>query len=335
VAFLPLDNRTAQIVVTLGPASIGLGKDLADAGATAFRLNASHMAPREIGDAASALRAAAPGCPIVVDLQGAKMRLGNLPEMPVHAHDRVTFVLDEADGGLLLPHPQIFRSIRIGETLSIDDGKVRMRVISVTGDALVTECLSDGVIRPRKGVNVVEHPVQMSDLSPADAAHVVTMAGGDNVAFAFSFMKTGAEAGWIRARAPGSQVIGKVERIEACESLAHIGESVDVIWICRGDLGAQIGPAKLAKFVADLRPHEHPVPVLMAGQVLEHLVRHAEPTRSEVCHLFDLIARGYAGIVLSAETALGDDPVRATRTAAALMRDLCKECAPVDPGFVI
>jgi len=57
--------------------------------------------------------------------------------------------------------------------------------------------------------------------------------------------------------------------------------------------------------------------------VLEHLVHGAESTRSETCHLFDLLARGYAGIVLSAETAIGDDPVRATAAAAALMRDFC------------
>jgi pyruvate kinase len=332
---LPLDARAGQMVATVGPASIDRGNDLLQAGATAVRLNASHMSPPDLKMAAATIRAAAPACPIVVDLQGAKMRLGDLPEMPVRAGDHVTFVLEESHGGVLLPHPQIFLSVRRGETLSIDDGTVRMRVVSITADNLVAECLSNGAIQGRKGVNVLEHPVELTDLSPADAAHVAAMAGVDNVAFAFSFMKTGAEAGWIRARAPDSQVIGKVERSEACQSLAHIGETVDAIWICRGDLGAQIGPAKLAKFVADLRPREQPVPVLMAGQVLEHLVRHAEPTRSEVCHLYDLLARGYAGVVLSAETALGDDPVRATTTAATLLRDLCKECAPGEPEFVI
>ena len=58
----------------------------------------------------------------------------------------------------------------------------------------------------------------------------------------------------------------------------------------------------------------------MAGQVLEHLTEHAEPTRSEVCHLYDLLARGYAGIVLSDETAIGAHPARAVAQAAALVR---------------
>jgi pyruvate kinase len=60
----------------------------------------------------------------------------------------------------------------------------------------------------------------------------------------------------------------------------------------------------------------------MAGQVLEHLTQHADPTRSEVCHLHDLLARGYAGIVLSDETAIGADPLRATLLAAELLAEL-------------
>ncbi len=138
-------------------------------------------------------------------------------------------------------------------------------------------------------------------------------------ALAFSFMFDGTEAAWLRHAAPGCGVVGKVERQEALDSLDDIAASVDAVWICRGDLGAQLGPAALARGVAALDPVRVPVPVLMAGQVLEHLTRHAQPTRSEVCHLFDLVARGFAGIVLSDETAIGDDPVHAVATAADLL----------------
>jgi len=60
----------------------------------------------------------------------------------------------------------------------------------------------------------------------------------------------------------------------------------------------------------------------MAGQVFEHLTAHPEPTRSEVCHLWDLISRGYEGIVLSDETAIGRDPVNAVKVAASLVREV-------------
>jgi pyruvate kinase len=58
-----------------------------------------------------------------------------------------------------------------------------------------------------------------------------------------------------------------------------------------------------------------PVPVLLAGQVLEHMTGHPTPTRSEICHLYDALERGYAGVVLSDETAVGRHPVESVRFA--------------------
>jgi pyruvate kinase len=114
-------------------------------------------------------------------------------------------------------------------------------------------------------------------------------------------------------------VVGKVERSEALADLDQISARTDAVWICRGDLGAQLGLGALARTVAAIDPVRHPVPVLMAGQVLEHLTEHETPTRSEVCHLFDLVSRGFAGIVLSDETAIGRDPVHAVATAGRLL----------------
>jgi pyruvate kinase len=107
---------------------------------------------------------------------------------------------------------------------------------------------------------------------------------------------------------------------------------VDAVWICRGDLGEQLGPADLGRFVGALDPARLACPVLMAGQVLEHLTAHPEATRSEVCHLHDLVARGYGGIVLSDETAIGRHPVHAVARAAALARAFCAEGAAQGGG---
>jgi len=179
--------------------------------------------------------------------------------------------------------------------------------------------LSGGPVRPRKGVNLVEHPVALADLTAGDRERLEAVKDLPDLAFAFSFMTDGREAAWLRRRAPKAKVVGKVERVEATEDLASIEQRVDAVWICRGDLGAQLGMARLAEFVSGLEPGSMRRPVLMAGQVLEHLTEHAEPTRSEVCHLFDLVARGYSGIVLSDETADGSHPVRAVEAAAGLV----------------
>jgi pyruvate kinase len=207
----------------------------------------------------------------------------------------------------------------VGDTLSCDDDRLRFRVEAATPQALETVSLREGPLRARKGVNVLEHPVALEDLTLGDQTRLDAVADLPGVAFAFSFMSDGAEADWVRRRVPGAIVVGKVEREEAIRSLPALDRRVDATWICRGDLGAQLGMPAMARFVAGLDPRSLTHPVVMAGQVLEHLTAHAEPTRSEVCHLWDLVARGYAGFVLSDETAIGEDPVRAVERAAGLL----------------
>lgn len=307
-----------QLVATLGPASLSLARALAAAGATAFRLNASHLDAAALRDALATIRRLAPQSEIVVDLQGAKMRLGLFAARPVAAGERLVFALD-GHTGLALPHREFFVQAQPGDTISVDDGRLRFRVAACADERLDAVALNAGLLQPRKGVNVLEHPIALAGLTCADRDALDAVRGFDVRRFAFSFMQDGREARWLREVDAGCRVVGKIERREAIERLDAVARAVDEIWICRGDLGAQLGEAALARFVAGLEPPSLPVPVLMAGQVLEHLTQHADPTRSEVCHLFDLVARGYAGIVLSDETAIGADPVRAVSTARSLL----------------
>ncbi len=311
----PLD-----IVATLGPASLHLAADLARAGASTFRLNASHMTPGELARAVRSVREALPSHRVVVDLQGAKMRLGTFEPHDVKSGQTVRFAIEPNDPAAIpLDHPELYASLRVGNTLSLDDDRVRMRVLDVSAGTLSARCLGDATLRPRKGVNVLEHPVRLADLSARDKAHLQAVVPWSGIDFAFSFMLDGREAAWVRRLAPNARVVGKIERREAVDLVRAIGARCDELWVCRGDLGAQMGAGPLARFVSTFRPWSGGPPVIMAGQVLEHLTHHADPTRSEVCHLYDLVDRGYAGIVLSDETAVGHDPVAAVRIARALL----------------
>jgi pyruvate kinase len=269
------------------------------------------------------VRAEAPEVPVVVDLQGAKMRVGDFPRHSVARGDRVRFV--PSRGGpddVPLPHRELFDEVRVGEVLSCDDDRLRCEVERAGDGVLVARWLTDGVLAPRKGINRASHPVEPSSMSDRDRAQVDAAQRFVNVAFAWSFMSDGREAAWVRARAPGCPVIAKVERPEAVLAIDRVLSSTDATWICRGDLGAQLGARRLAEFVTRWRPPASGPPVLMAGQVLHHLTAQADVTRSEVCHLFDVLARGYAGIVLSDETAVGAAPLEAVKTARRLLDEL-------------
>ncbi|MGI5863629.1 MAG: pyruvate kinase [Myxococcales bacterium] len=312
-----------QIIATLGPASFGRAKALAAAGATGFRINASHLRPAELRSAVEALRREIPDVRLTIDLQGAKMRLGYFRERALLKEQVVIFTSeDDRRSALPLPHPEIFQAARVGDTLTADDGRLRFTILEVTPTTLVGSALENGVLRPRKGVHLEEHPVELEDITGDDALHLASVEAPRAASWAFSFMKDGREAGWLRQRVEGCRVVAKIERQEAIDALPQIVRAVDELWICRGDLGEQLGPTRLARFVANYDPRSAGLPVMMAGQVLEHMTEHPEPTRSEICHLYDLVSRGYSGIVLSDETAIGRDPERAVARAASLVRGL-------------
>jgi len=308
-----------DVVATLGPASFGLARELADAGATALRLNASHLSPDDLARRAAQARQAVPDIPLVVDLQGAKMRVGDLAEREVARGATVRFSVQPASADdVPLPHPELFAAAEVGQTTGLDDGRLRFRVRDRGEGWLAAEALVAGVLRRRKGVNLLEHPVRLRGLTPADAERLDAVRPLPGVQVAWSFAFDGREAEWVRARRPAAPFVAKIERREAVDALAEIASRADAVWICRGDLGEQLGPAALGRFVGALAPSRFACPVLMAGQVLEHLTGHCEPTRSELCHLHDLVARGYAGIVLSDETAIGRHPAHAVAEAVAL-----------------
>lgn len=317
--------RENCIVATLGPTSLGLVPALLQAGASAFRLNASHLSAGELAHHAGAVRREFAQCPLVIDLRGAKMRLGCFAERTVSTGARVRFSPGGSGDALPLPHREIFSSVAAGDTLGCDDDRLHFRVISAAADTIEAVSLSDGILRPRKGINVLDHPIILEDLNPDDLECIRSTVGLGGISYAFSFMKDGREAEWIRRRAPGCRVIGKIERREATLCALEIACRVDEVWICRGDLGAQLGSAAMARWIAEYDPRSVPCPVLMAGQVLEHLTQHGSPTRAEVCHLFDLVSRGYAGFVLSDETAIGTDPAGAVRQLRSLLTDFATQ----------
>jgi pyruvate kinase len=118
---------------------------------------------------------------------------------------------------------------------------------------------------------------------------------------------------------PHAWLIAKLERQPAVTDEAQsIAEIADEVWWCRGDLGAEVGISAMAELTAGFSRQvaSLPVPTLLAGQILEHMTGQPNPTRSEMCHLYDILQAGYAGVVLSDETAIGDDPVAGCRAAA-------------------
>lgn len=321
------------LVATLGPACQRreILAAFHEAGADRLRLNGSHL--DEAGLLQAIRRASEAGFPphrVVVDLQGGKPRLGHLAgPFEVMPGDRLSLVPSATALGRVLPvdRAAFLDGVRPGDRIRIDDGRVRLRVCAVRGEGrnrrISCEVEGSGRIRSRKGLALVGRTAPMPGTLLERDRRLLAVARERGVrCFALSYAHVpGLLAELRRHGGSGIRVAAKIEHPWAVRELDRLAAQADELWLCRGDLGAEAGLLELPRLqrrVVEALPL--PCPLLVAGHVLPCLERSDEPGRSEACHLADLVVRGIDGVVLSDETAVGRNGVRAVWWARQIMR---------------
>lgn len=320
---------TYEIIATLGPASSTpeLWREMIAAGATAFRLNSSHLSTPEVVAWVERLRAfydqIGKALPVVIDLQGSKWRLGQIEARELVAGQRVSLVQATASqqaGVLPVPHADFFAAApQSSREIRLNDARVLLEVESVQADAIQARVIQGGPIAARKGITYSASEYRSEGLNEKDRAILRDTRQYPFVRYAISYVKNAAEmAAYRKLIGATIYLVAKLERGLAVAEAAAIAAEADEVWLCRGDLGAELGLVEMARaaqlFSAGVRAI--PIPVMLAGQVLEHMTRQPTPTRSEVCCLFDALTYGYQGVVLSDEAAVGDFAVESCRAAA-------------------
>ncbi len=319
-------DRRTKIVATLGPASDSTESlhALVAAGMDAARLNLSHGTHADHAERARRVRAveAEVGRPIalIADLQGPKLRIGDLEEPVVLVRgEEVTICAEElaTDGQLPIAPAVIGDVLEPGHDVLIDDGLVRLRVAEVTDGRARCSVVVGGRITSHKGVNLPGVPLPIPSLTRKDLADLdfALALGVDFVAL--SFVRSAADVGELRAliekAGAHAHVIAKIEKAEAIEVLDDILTETDAVMVARGDLGVEIGPAlvPLLQKRIILKALERGKPVITATQMLETMIHSAEPSRAEASDVANAILDGTSALMLSGETAVGEYPVEA------------------------
>jgi pyruvate kinase len=324
-------DRRTKIVATIGPSSSpeDVLARLIDAGVDGARLNFSHGRHADHAESARRVRNAQSeaGRPLalIADLQGPKLRIGELPEKITLRKDE-TIVVSGEDGAHpddLPVSPAVLGSVlEPGHYVLIDDGLVKLRVERVEAGRAYCQVVTGGVVEAHKGVNVPGVPLPVPSLTSKDLADLefAVELGVDYVAQ--SFVRSRADVAALRARLEeaGSEawVIAKIELKEAVDAFDDILDEADAVMIARGDLGVEIGAAQvplLQKRII-LAALERGKPAITATQMLESMIHHAEPTRAEASDVANAILDGTSAVMLSAETAVGEYPVEAVETMA-------------------
>ena len=322
--------RRTKILATLGPATDAPGvlDDLVRAGVNVVRLNFSHGTPEHHAARVAAIRDAAARqgreVGILADLQGPKIRIEKFEEDKVLLRTGQEFTLvcradaplgDSTQVGV--SYLGLVDDVHAGDTLLLDDGLMAVEVLAVEGDRIRTRVLTDGALSNRKGLNRLGGGLSLGALTDQDKQHILIAAGLGVDFIAVSFCRSAADMDEARAlaRAAGSDafLVAKIERAEAIENLVEITVASDVVMVARGDLGVEIGDAELPGLQKKIirTALEHNRVVITATQMLQSMVDNPIPTRAEVLDVANSVIDGTDAVMLSAETASGNYPVKA------------------------
>jgi len=326
-----------KIIATLGPSSatIHAWESMSSAGVTGFRLNTSHLTLPQLYSWLEKLHPflASSGLKLVLDLQGSKWRLGFLPPYELVKGQSVTLVLEEITDQsniLPVPHPDFFQSAILlasnpsstgyrSADILINDAKITLLMESASCDRVTARVNQGGLIMSNKGITFTASEYRQEILSNMDKSIIMATRNLQFIRYAISYVKDAVAMEKFRSLLSQPAVlIAKLERRSAIEDVAKIADLADELWLCRGDLGAELGLKNLAEQVYCFSKNVRNIskPVLMAGQVLEHMNEHPIPTRSEICFLYETLMHGYHGFVLSDETAIGKNPIASCQMAA-------------------
>lgn len=330
-----LDSKRTKIVATLGPSSWDDDtiRAMIRAGMNVARINFSHGDHERHGRTIAAVRRIADEEGVVVailcDIQGPKIRIGTVANEPLMLAegDELTLTLDDVPGTdriISLPHPEFVQDITPGTRLLLDDGNLEFEVGEVTTKDLTCRVIIGGGLKSRKGVSAPNAKLTLSAITERDREDIKFALAQKTDYIAMSFVRTEddiREMRWLMRHLEGDAgIIAKIEMAEALVNIERIVEVSDGIMVARGDLGVET-PAERVPFeqkrIIQLC-NAAAKPVITATQMLESMTRNPRPTRAEASDVYNAIIDGTDAVMLSAESASGDYPVKSVETMAGI-----------------
>ena len=328
--------RRAKIVATLGPATTDdeTVDALVRAGIDIARINFGHgdYARHEELYASVRRASAAQGRPVAVlaDLSGSKIRIGSFVDGPQRLVEGAPFTIttDDVPGTheqVSTAFPVLITSVRPGDEIVLNDGRVRLRVVDTDERSVRTVVVLGGLVHDHTGINLPGIDVKAPALTEKDVADLrwALRLGVDMVAL--SFVRTAKDA--LRVQVIMAEegrhipVIAKIERPEAVEHLQDIIDAFDGVMVARGDLGVEL-PLESVPIV-----QKHAIelarrwakPVIVATQMLESMLANPVPTRAETSDVANAVIDGADAVMLSGETSIGLHPVQTVETMARII----------------
>ena len=327
-----MSSRRTKIVATLGPATEGEQqiRALVEAGVDAVRLNFSHGSQSDYSRVIATVRAVAAEngrhIAIIADLQGPKIRVGEMPSAGVDLMrgQEVTLTTQRLTGTReIIPvnYSELPGVVDKGSRVLLDDGRIALKVMEIAGGDVVCRVTAGGHLISHKGVNLPGQKINAPSLTAKDHQDLdfSLQAGVDYVAL--SFVRSADDIAELRRLIADRteravRVIAKIEKHEAIRNINAIIDIADAVMIARGDLGVEIAPERVPYWQKEIirRAVARGKTVITATEMLESMIERPIPTRAEASDVANAVYDGTDAVMLSGETAVGKYPARAVST---------------------
>ena len=327
--------RKTKIICTLGPSTDqeGVLRELVANGMNVARFNFSHGSHEEHLGRFEKLKAIREelGKPVaaLLDTKGPEIRLKdfkNGTEM-LEAGQTFTLTTREVEGTkeiCSITYKDLPQDVQPGGTIMLDDGLIKLQIVTVNDTDIVCKVLNSGKIKNKKGVNVPGVHLSMPYMSQRDRDDIIFGAQQGFDFIAASFVRTAQDVYDIRNLLneydSDIRIIAKIENREGVNNIDSILAAADAVMVARGDLGVEIDFTELPGIQKNIieRSFSFGKPIVTATQMLDSMIVNPRPTRAEISDVANAIYDGTSAIMLSGETAAGAYPVEALKTMSAI-----------------
>ncbi|MEO8590323.1 MAG: pyruvate kinase [Flavobacteriales bacterium] len=334
-----IDPKT-KIVATIGPASSSkeVLREMMLNGMDVCRLNFSHGSYEFYANLIRTIRELNEelglNTAILADLQGPKMRVGDMANGPIDLVEGAELVIttDPVKGraGLVsTSYTQFPKDVSKGELVLLDDGKLRLEVVATDGAKTVTtRVINGGPLSANKGLNLPNTKISLPSLTEKDKQDLEFALEHDVDWIGLSFVRNAQDIIELKEiifqREKHARVIAKIEKPEALNDIDAIIRASDALMVARGDLGVEIPMEKVPLVQKDIirRCLVLHRPVIVATQMMESMITNITPTRAEVNDVANAVLDHADAVMLSAETSVGRYPVEVVKAMNRILLEM-------------
>ena len=336
-------KKRTKIIATISDqrCDVEFIRSLYEAGMNAARINSAHVTTESAAKVVENVRKVSDRIAIIIDTKGPEIRVTGMAPgfetgIKVSRGDMIRIKGSETNEPsnnevVYVNDSSIYKDVPVGAANLIDDGELEMEVTEKKDDELICRVKNNGVIKPRKSVNIPNVPINLPSVTERDFEFINWAIDMDIDFIAHSFVRKKEDVlavkKIIEERNSTIKIISKIENQEGVNNIDEILDETYGIMVARGDLGVEIPAERIPgtqRFLVN-KCIESKIPVIIATQMLHTMISNPRPTRAEISDVANAIYQRVDAVMLSGETANGDYPVEAVETMARVAAEVEKD----------